>query len=473
MKRSLEDVISELENAKLAADYYEQEYNDKKKDLDPCSLATLGIHMCELIQDKLRLEWEQTKLEDWSAKSWSEPWREQEERERQLRHLNADYLSAGADMWEHVRTQVRLSDPTASMFVKRAEGSNNKGLAWSLMALYASTHPIPLPPQRGHDFRRYCDSHPRRKFPPEVLEYYNAKRTSRLRKRGWRKDAKLVWCHYPGGWVDPSTYTAMHIVPLNLIPHGDDVGELLCGRSDGPENRLIMPEHYELRYDANRLVIIPADPSNETGPVVKRWRIDDIYERFKRLKNPAGKHDTKEEMELRFNNENRPATSFLFLRFMLTLVAIKNERDTSLPGWENIWASYYQEKPFPDPPGAYVRTCFLRAICSYFGPTTLTTNDMKVIESYMVGESGGLGSVRLLPPLATTKHEEREVARRVHIALIRADRRWIGDPENDDPNSDYDSDSDHDKHDYYSCPERSEGADSDADAEFDFEPWAP
>ncbi|KAK4218631.1 hypothetical protein QBC37DRAFT_465524 [Rhypophila decipiens] len=211
-------------------------------------------------------------------------------------------------------------------------------------------------------------------------------------------------------------------------------------------------------------IIIPADPSNETGPVVKRWTIGDIHERFKRLKNPTGKHDNK-EMELRFNNENRPATSFLFLRFMFTLVAIKNERDTSLPGWESVWASHYQEKPFQDPPGAYVRTCFLRAIYSYFGPTTLTTNDMKVIESYMVGESDGLDSVQLLPPIATTKQEEREVARLVHIALIRAN------PEKDDPNSDYDSDSDHDKHDYYSCPERSEGSESDVDAEFDFEPW--
>ncbi|KAM7214355.1 hypothetical protein V8F06_010271 [Rhypophila decipiens] len=189
-------------------------------------------------------------------------------------------------------------------------------------------------------------------------------------------------------------------------------------------------------------IIIPADSSNETGPVVKRWTIGDIYERFKRLKNPTGKHDNK-EMELRFNNENRPATSFLFLRFMLTLVAIKNETATSLPGWESVWASHYH----------------------YFGLTTLTTNDMKVIESYMVGDSDGLDSVQLLPPLATTKQEEREVARLVHIALIRAN------PEKDDPNSDYDSDSDHDKHDYYSCPERSEGSESDVDAEFDFEPW--
>lgn len=85
----------------------------------------------------------------------------------------------------------------------------------------------------------------------------------------------------------------------------------------------------------------------------------------------------------------------------MALIRIK---DVKRQGWRDVWARYYQQKPFPNP-GNYLRQSMLLALATHFG-----TADMSVIESWIV--DNGFES-----PLMLTEDETTEAARRVHLAV--------------------------------------------------------
>lgn len=85
----------------------------------------------------------------------------------------------------------------------------------------------------------------------------------------------------------------------------------------------------------------------------------------------------------------------------MALVRIK---DDGTEGWQDVWARYHQNRPFPTPAN-YVRRRVLHAIATYFSPA-----DMPVANSWIADE--GFDS-----PLKLTEDEATEVARQIHAAV--------------------------------------------------------
>ncbi|KAK0727310.1 hypothetical protein B0T26DRAFT_128902 [Lasiosphaeria miniovina] len=94
----------------------------------------------------------------------------------------------------------------------------------------------------------------------------------------------------------------------------------------------------------------------------------------------------------------------MYFHFVMALVRIK---DVKRYGWQDVWARYYQQRPFPTP-GNYIRQNMLLALATHFG-----TADMHVVESWIKDQ--GFDS-----PLKLTDEETQEAARRVHVAVDQA-----------------------------------------------------
>ncbi|KAJ4401666.1 hypothetical protein N0V85_005474, partial [Neurospora sp. IMI 360204] len=159
-----------------------------------------------------------------------------------------------------------------------------------------------------------------------------------------------TWCHITERYV--ANQRAAHIVPYFL----DDgaIPEHLFGEMahevDTPTNSLLMTRYLKRWFDEYQIVIVPVDPSESP---ITRWKIDIISSDIK--------DSPIDGKELEFLNDHRPSTSFLYFRFMLTLIRI---RDKQRAVWENIWARYRTTKPFGTP-GRYCRDGTLMAMAAH------------------------------------------------------------------------------------------------------------
>ncbi|KAK1832432.1 hypothetical protein QBC39DRAFT_348700 [Podospora conica] len=293
--------------------------------------------------------------------------------ETRNRLWNADhrYLSVGEDLWRHLQTRSRLGSPDDRPFIDARSGSATA----CLMALYLG--------ECGH------------------LDKMPAGPPSKLSKEGYRYYAgrnhtphvalTYVWCHVTARWWEEGYAKAVHMVPFILTEcNGDDMGEILFG-SRTPSikqggNVLLLSANVRKWLDAHDLVIVPADAS-ETP--ITRWRTDAVSDNLR-----GSGLDGK---ELTFLNENRPVPRFMYFRFVLSLVRM---RDMARPGWQEVWAKYHETPPFPT--AGYVSKSVLTALATHFGATP--------IGSWITRH--GIDT-----PLKLTEDEATEVARRVLLAL--------------------------------------------------------
>ncbi len=88
----------------------------------------------------------------------------------------------------------------------------------------------------------------------------------------------------------------------------------------------------------------------------------------------------------------------------MALIRIK---DLKRYGWEDVWARYYKQRPFPTT-GNYLRRRILLALVTHF-----ETADMRVVESWTT-DHGFDSLLKLMDDEAT------EAARRVHAAVEAA-----------------------------------------------------
>lgn len=323
-----------------------------------------------------------------------------EDAERLFQDQNQLYFSVGADLWRHQMNKMQLGDPSGKRLIKPSGGDLTQGL----MTLYKrdgfdgqnSQFPRKSNPQwcqwKGRDsgWRR------------DALAYYNgSSRYHKIRIRG------SSWCHLVGNWDASDHIKAVHIVPPFLEDHG--FGELLFGdRAPSLEragNALLLSRSPKVWFDSHRIVVVPV---NAMETPITRWRTEvispDILNQSLCLGYP-GKH--LDRKELIFLNENRPVPRFLYFRFIMTLIRIK---DLQRPGWEDVWARYYEQRPFPAP-SKYMRESILRALATHFGSI-----HMHVVESWIADHG-------FEAPMKLTEDESVEAARRVHMVVVETAER--------------------------------------------------
>ena len=71
--------------------------------------------------------------------------------------------------------------------------------------------------------------------------------------------------------------------------------------------------------------------------------------------------------------------------------------DINRPGWQQAWARYYEQRPFPTP-GAYIRRGMLHALAANSGPA-----NMSVVESWITDHG-------FQTPMTLASEEVEEVA---------------------------------------------------------------
>ncbi|KAI1372423.1 hypothetical protein F4677DRAFT_456499 [Hypoxylon crocopeplum] len=293
--------------------------------------------------------------------------------------LNQRYLSAGDDLWRHQKKKIR-SDPG---IVRLLEPRGND-LSECLLALY-----------------KKCDGLSKTGNPPshwrqDAMTYY----TGSGNNHG-TQGQNAAWCHISGMWHHPDSIKAAHIVPF--FPDTAEIGEILFGnRAESllpAGNALLLSKNVKGWWDSYHFVVVPV---NAKKTPISRWRTEFISTDIKNLTLGFG-HTAKEldGKELIFLNEKRPVSRFLCFHFIMTLVHVK---DIKRPGWQDVWARYYDQCPFPTP-GNYMRQSMLLALATHFGAV-----DMHVVESWIMGH--GFDS-----PLKLTDDETMEAARRVHLAV--------------------------------------------------------
>jgi len=370
---------------------------DRQSNLE---LTSLGIELALKQKEELRLEREVIIQErDGNIIPPSDA-------DIRLRDVNKRYLSAGDALWRHQAKKARLDDPG---IVRLLEPRSN-GVSDCLLALYKKCDGLEKTKKRPSDFRR------------ESIKYYAG------------EDANQnIWCQAKGGWSPRDEMIAAHIVPFFL--DSDEIGEILFG-SRAPDlrragNSLLLRKSIEKWFDTYHILIVPANP-RETP--IMRWRIDVISSSIKNAMwadGPGGLGGDLDGKELTFCNEKRPVSRFMYFHFVMALVRIK---DVKRHRWQDVWAQYYQQRPFPTP-GNYMRQSMLLALATHFG-----TVDMNVVESWI--KDYGFES-----PLKLTEEETQEAARRVHVAVEQAIARANGDRSMKDSNSsigDEDDDEDED-----------------------------
>ncbi len=202
-----------------------------------------------------------------------------------------------------------------------------------------------------------------------------------------------IWCHMAGRWCFHTEVKAAHIVPFFLELGG--LADMLFGaRSQSltrPENALLLSTRVKSWFDKYQIVIVPADPLEIP---IRRWRTDvistDIRNSVAFAEKDAIDAIGEERViifgkdldgrELVFRSDARPASRFMYFHFVMALIRIK---DLDRPGWQDAWARYYQERPFPTP-GPYMRKSMLLALATHF-----QTADMKVVESWIADHGFG------------------------------------------------------------------------------------
>ncbi|KAK0721131.1 hypothetical protein B0H67DRAFT_213043 [Lasiosphaeris hirsuta] len=195
------------------------------------------------------------------------------------------------------------------------------------------------------------------------------------------------------------------IVPFFL--DSDDIGENLFG-SRAPSlrrvgNALLLLGKIKKWFDIYHLLIVPVN-TKETP--ITRWKVNVISSDIQNLSYSRPEDITRDldGKELKFNNDKRPVSRFIYFHFIMALIRIK---DVKRQGWQDVWARYYQQRPFPTP-GNYMRQSMLLALATHFG-----TAEMNVVKSWIADH--GFDS-----PLMLSDDESAEAARRVHLAVDEA-----------------------------------------------------
>lgn len=143
------------------------------------------------------------------------------------------------------------------------------------------------------------------------------------------------------------------------------------------------------------LFIIPVDAAevpitrwrvDNIPPVIANWRFGPAPELSLVAKELHGR-------ELIFRNEKRPVCRFMDFHFVMGMIRIK---DLNRPGWQDTWARYYEQGPFPTP-RKYMRKSMVLALATHYG-----TMDMGVVDSWLVKHGFDSPLTLTTLPLKTT-----------------------------------------------------------------------
>ncbi|KAL7914913.1 hypothetical protein GGI35DRAFT_435561 [Trichoderma velutinum] len=234
----------------------------------------------------------------------------------------------------------------------------------------------------------------------DVVEYYSA--NWEYHGKNATEYAPIAWCHATGTWYRYDQQVA-HIVPLLI--DANKLEEIIFGSISEsvqrPANALLLGGGISGLLECYRIVIVPVD-SSETP--IKRWRTDLLFPSMKDY--PCGNDENWNKIyirdiegkELSFLGERRPSPKFLYFHFIMALIRLK---DCGYDGWRQIWACYYEQRPFP-PAGNYMRTAMIKALATYF-----QVADMRVVESWINDQ--GFGT-----QIQIRDDQAKELARRVH-----------------------------------------------------------
>lgn len=350
---------------------------DLKKSLE---LASLGVELAHKEKEAIQLE------RDVVAKERDAGILSPNAAGKRFRNLSQRYLSAGDDLWRHQKKKIRFDDPGT---IRLLEPRSN-AVSECLLVLYKKSDGLEKRAKRPKDFR------------DNALDYYKA---SGQYHEGRSKEH--TWCHVSGSWHPAANVKAAHIVPFFM--DYESIGEILFGdRAQSlrrPGNALLLLDRIKGWFDSYHIVIVPVD-AKETP--ITRWKTELISPHIRKAPF-SGLRDGNEldGKELKFHDEKRPVSRFLYFHFIMALVRIK---DIKREGWQDVWARYYTQRPFPTP-GNYIRRSMLLAIATHF-----ETADMQVIESW-IADHGFDSSLTL------AADETMEAARRVHLAVEAATSR--------------------------------------------------
>ncbi|KAK3947683.1 hypothetical protein QBC32DRAFT_223633 [Pseudoneurospora amorphoporcata] len=145
-----------------------------------------------------------------------------------------------------------------------------------------------------------------------------------------------------------------------------------------PTNSLMLSKQVKSWFDKYLFVIVPViDPLEVTqvpNNIITRWKVE--------LISPDVENMTR---ELVFLNQNRPASRFLFFRFMLALIRI---RQLDRRGWEDVWAKYHTYKPFAaTPTGRYYARTGMLPLLAMAGHNGITAPEEEIEEFLRLNEA--------------------------------------------------------------------------------------
>ncbi|KAK4075372.1 uncharacterized protein Triagg1_4493 [Trichoderma aggressivum f. europaeum] len=344
--------------------------------------ATLGIEFAKKKQDEVLLERQLA-------------WRERNTRvisqlelEERYRALNRRYSSAGGDLWRSSNKKLRLENPTAIMSMQLdSNQSAASKIPELLLPLYRTSD--------GLDDRRKPSN-----WISDVIEYYSA--NPEYHGKVVTEYVSIGWCHATGTWYRFDQRVGC-IIPFLIA--ANKLEELIFGSSSEsvqhPVNALLLGGGVRALLESYKLVIVPAD--NSETPI-KRWRTDLLFPSMKDYCCGYDENSNKiyfkdiDGKELSFLGERRPSPRFLYFHFIMALIRLK---DRGSDGWQQIWARYYEQRPFP-PANNYMRNAMIKALATYFEGA-----DMKVVESW-ISDQGFDTQIQI------QDNQAKELARRVH-----------------------------------------------------------
>jgi hypothetical protein len=401
LQSALEDLERQLE-PEVAPDQEQPEPDAQ----DSFALASLGVEVASKEKETIQLE------RDVVVKQREAGTLDGKDSDAIVQSQTQHYLSVGSNLWRHQLNKRQFRDPPEIRFIDSCAG----GFAQSLIALY-KLDKFDKMVSRCPESRKSRWSDPDLRWRRNALAYYNGSSDK-------HEDAShnSAWCHITGSWHPSAFHKAARIVPF----FDNGFGELLFGEQtpslQREGNALLLSDRIKGWFDSSHLVVVPVD-TNEFP--ISRWRAELLSSDLQRdeiFPNLLGADfDGK---ELVFLNENRPVPKFLYFHFIVALI---RNKDLQRPGWKDVWARYYEQRPFPTP-SKYMQNSMLRALATHFGAT-----HMHVVEGF-------IADYGFEPPLKLTEDESVEVARRVYMAVEEvAERAEKRDSDDESEGSDTDS----------------------------------
>jgi hypothetical protein len=314
------------------------------------------------------------------------------------------YFSAGSDLWRFKKRKARFGDHGVARLMNPNDGH---GMGQAVLGLYRKGATLGDEAKGPSSWRR------------DALRYYSAKTT---KAEEAIEGMDTIWCQATHMFIPEEHIKAAHIVPCSLGL--SELAELLFGAKgdtlDEPGNSLILSNTIKGWFDKYLVVVVPLDPQQSP---IRRWKIDVLCKDINNTglgRGPDGRTFFGRDLhgrELMFRNDNRPSARFLYFHFIMALIRIK---DLGREGWEDIWAKYNENRPFPTP-SPYLRKSMLLAIATHF-----QISDSGVVASFLEGQGG------FDEPVSLDPEEEEEAARRVHAAVFESIKK-AEDKDNRDP----------------------------------------